>query len=38
MVVKLGKVTRETKDQSTSSPLYDGSPFPPLLFWKLLSH
>jgi hypothetical protein len=35
MVVKLGKVTRETKDQSPWGPLHDGSPFPPLLYWKI---
>jgi len=35
MVVKLGKVTQETKDQSPFTSLYDGSPFPPLLYWRI---
>ncbi len=38
MVVKLGKVAEETKDTSPWVTLYDGSPFPPLLYWRVLSY
>jgi len=38
MVIKLGKVTRQTKDQSPWSQLLDGGIFPPLLYWRLLKH
>ena len=34
MIVKLGKATEETKDQYWVVTLYDGSPFPPLIYWR----
>ena len=37
MLVRLGKVKKETKDTSPSVTLYDGSPFPPFIYWRLSS-
>jgi hypothetical protein len=37
MIVRLGKVTEETKDNNPLVTLFDGSPFPPLVYWRILS-
>ena len=37
MIIKLGKVTQETKDTGTAVTLFDGSPFPPWLYWRIFS-
>jgi len=37
MIVKLGKVTDETKFVWPIFTAYDGSPFPPLLYYQIRS-
>jgi hypothetical protein len=36
MIVDLGKITQQTKDQSPEVSAFDGSSFPPLVYVWLL--
>jgi hypothetical protein len=35
MIIELGKVTQETRDQSPRKTALDGSPFPPFVYYQL---